>query len=251
MFHVDGTTYEYGETILKDFLMHFINRHLYPVVLLKTTEEVERFADATQEWQENTPFYQSKYEGFGELFSQFRKTTRVIMFVKDKGEFKEEMGQLKDAARQLASRDDLRIARVSSKNVISDLKDKYGLEWFNDDSSNMMLLIKKDMNNSKLITKKYDFTLEVKPMAEWISEASLEPLEELSGTSFKIISRIKRPMIIAFIDRDHYKYGAESVQAYNAIKQVALENPFYVFTYTEEDRYRATKKGKWHRLTHI
>lgn len=37
--------------------LHFVNRILYPVVVLKTIEDVEKFASVNEEWVENTPFY--------------------------------------------------------------------------------------------------------------------------------------------------------------------------------------------------
>jgi len=66
--------------------LHFLNKILYPVVVLKTIEDVEKFADVESEWMENTPFYK-EYRPIG-LLTQ--KVTRVIAFA-NKKEFKEEL----------------------------------------------------------------------------------------------------------------------------------------------------------------
>ena len=52
-----GRWYKYEEYINAEILTHWINRVLYPVALLKTKEDVEKFADTEAMWPENTPFF--------------------------------------------------------------------------------------------------------------------------------------------------------------------------------------------------
>lgn len=242
---MNGVTHDYGETFHKNFILHFINRHLYPVVLLKNEEDVENFVNTGRDWVENTPFYQDKYLGFDEYFSQFRKVTRVIAFVKDKSDFRDELKQLEDAALKLANREDLRIAKVTNPSLVSDYKSRYNLEWFHDTSTNSMVIFKKDFNRSNKIIKFFDLNSETEVFTDWITANSIEPLEELSGSAFKIISYQKKPMFIAYLNRNHSEYGSESNELYHTLEKLAPKFPQYTFTFTEEDRYRETKKGKY------
>lgn len=242
-FHLNGQTYEYGETFHKTFILHFINRKLYPVVLLKSTDEVDAFVNTGKEWAENTPFYKQEYNSFGEFFPQFRKVTRVIAFVNDKRDYKDELEQLKETALQLSDREDLRIAKVTDKKLVQRYKKHHNLEWFSDLSSNSIVMIKKDYDRPNDIVKYYDLNTDTQMLTDWVNENSLEPLEEVSGFSFKIISQLRKPMFMAFVNRDHPEYGQESVELLKILEEVAPKYPNYIFTYTEEDRYRDTKKG--------
>lgn len=241
--HLNGENFEYGETFHKNFILHFINRKLFPVVLLKTQEDIENFINMEKEWKENTPFYREKYYEFGEYFPQFRKVTRVIAFVKNKNDFKDEMKQLSRAAFHLSDREDLRVAKVTNPDLVTEYKKMYDLEWFSEISSNSIVMLKKDYQRSDLITYSYDLNIETMMMEDWINEKSLEPLEEVSGFAFKIISQLKKPMFMAFINRDHPEYGKESVELFHILEDIAKDYPGYIFTYTEDDRYRETKKG--------
>lgn len=241
-FHTQGRTYEYGETFMKSFILHFVNRRLYPVALLKTEEEIERFIDTNTEWVENTPFYNQSYQPFGEFFPQFRKVTRVIAFLNDKNDFKEEMKHLNKAAMDLADREDLRIAKVTNPALVKKYKEKYDLKWFSQFSSNSLVMLKKDANRPEFITKYYDLNIETTQFIDWISQQSLEPLEELSAAAFKIIGFIKKPMFMVYLNRTHPVYGPESVELYNILSEIAEDYPQFTFTFTEEDRYRASKK---------
>lgn len=240
---MNGVTYDYGETFHKNFILHYINRHLYPVVLLKNEEDIENFVNTGRDWIENTPFYHDKYFGFDEYFPQFRKVTRVIAFVKDKSDFKDELKQLEDAALKLANREDLRIAKITNPSLVSAYKSRYNLEWFHDTSTNSMVIFKKDFNRSNKIIKFFDLNSETEVFTDWITAHSIEPLEELSGSAFKIISYQKKPMFIAYLNRNHSEYGSESNELYHTLEKLAPKYPQYIFTFTEEDRYRETKKG--------
>jgi hypothetical protein len=244
-FHLNGVTYDYGETFHKNFILHYVNRHLYPVVLLKTEEDIYNFINTGKDWVENTPFYQNGYLGFEDYFTQFRKVTRVIAFVKDKVENKEELQLIKTAALNLASREDLRIAKVTNPSLVSEFKTKYNIEWFHDSSSNSMVMFKKDANRPEKIVKFFDLNSETEVFTDLITSNSIEPLEELSGSAFKIITYMKKPMFIAYLSRNHSEYGTDSVALFHVLEKVALRYPQYTFTYTEEERYKDTKKGNF------
>ncbi|CAI2361603.1 unnamed protein product [Moneuplotes crassus] len=241
-FHLNGVTHEYAETFHKTFILHYINRKLYPVVLLKTEDEINSFINPEKEWFENTPFYQEDYIGFAEYFPKFRKITRVIAFINDKRDFADEIKQLKDTALLFSGREDLRVAKVTDKKLVTKYKKMYNLEWFSEVSSNSIVMIKKDHDRSSPIIKYYDLNTQTELFTEWINQNSLEPLEEISGFSFKIISHLKKPMFMAFVNRNHKEYGKESVQLLKILEEIAPKYPQYIFTFTEEDRYRDTKK---------
>lgn len=76
-----------------NLFLYFINKILYPVVILKSEDEIELFRDTSKEWVENTPFYVKEYKPITQVFSKFAKVTRVIAFV-DPKEFKDELKQL-------------------------------------------------------------------------------------------------------------------------------------------------------------
>lgn len=240
---INGDRYMYNEMMTKEFVFHFVNRVLHPVVLLKTRDEIERFLDTSREWTESTPFYSKKYSGFGEFFSQFRKITRVIAFVSSPQDFADELKQLSAAGRELSTREDLRIAKVVNPKIVRDYKKMHGNSWFSEVSSNSIVMVKKDQHREKIV-KFYDLNTETLPLTDWISKNSIEGLEELSGSAFKVISHLKRSIFIAFVNRTHPEYGPESVQFVKILEEIGGQYPGFVFTFTEEDRYRENKKGK-------
>ena len=71
-----------------------MNRHLFPVVLLKTYEDIEKFIDVNQDWIENTPLYKNGSQSFNPGFSTIAKITRVVAFISDKSEYKDELENL-------------------------------------------------------------------------------------------------------------------------------------------------------------
>ena len=221
-----------------------MNRVIYPVVLLKTRDQVEKFMDTNTEWVENTPFYRQRFVGFGDYFRQFRKVTRVIAFISSKSDFEDEQKLLSEAGVELALREDLRIAKITNPNIVKEYKKLYNFKWFSEVSSNSIVMFKKDRNKSENIVKFYDLNTETNIPKNWISENSIENLEELSGSTFKIITLLRRSIFIAFLNRTHSEYGEESLQLYNILEKIGGNYPGFAFTYTEEDRYRENKNSK-------
>lgn len=122
LYNSDGKYYTYDQNFNLEFFLHFVNRHLYPVVLLKTRQQIDDFLDTNKEWMENTPFYSKKYYEMRDIFSKLNKVTRVIAFSTDKFEISE----LKSTALRLAIRDDLRIGKVTKKDLVEYYKNKLG-----------------------------------------------------------------------------------------------------------------------------
>ena len=56
-----GEYFNYNKGYHLNLFLSFVNRHLYPVVMLKTKEDVDEFRDTSHEWMENTPFYKNLY----------------------------------------------------------------------------------------------------------------------------------------------------------------------------------------------
>ena len=93
-----GKYYEYdGEFRVEPFLS-FINRCLYPVVILKTIEELSRFLNVSMEWDENTPFYVKGFQDVKTNFINLNKVTRVVALEMDK----DEADELKSSALYLS-----------------------------------------------------------------------------------------------------------------------------------------------------
>jgi hypothetical protein len=68
-------------------------------------------------------------------------SVRVIGLFYDKSEYKNELRLLKDAAQALAgTRDDLRVAIVTDKEVVKRCKEKFGVRWFDEHSMNTIVL---------------------------------------------------------------------------------------------------------------
>lgn len=52
---------------------------------------------------------------------------------------------------------------------------------------------------------------------------------------------MKKPVLIAFLDKEHPEYGEESIELQKTLETVAHEYTQFVFTYTEDQRYKAQK----------
>lgn len=234
--------YPFEEVDMDSLLLHFMNRVLYPVVILKTSEDVKRFIDH-EEWQEDTPFYKNGYIELGEqVYSYFSKVTRVIALISDKTEYKEEISMISDDARELTKREDLRIAKVTNPKLVAEFKKKYGRKWFGDTSSNSIVAIVKNKDDKNAKTFVYDLSVDTKLIEKWINEVSLQPVEELSGSVIKITSYVQKAMFTAFIDRSDPAIEEESNNVYKRLNEIAKNFPQYQFTYTEDPNMKEKKE---------
>jgi hypothetical protein len=79
-----------------------------------------------------------------DTYRQYRYKTRVVAFIYDKSEYKEEVKQIKKSARYLSTRDNLRIGIVDDQRLVKKFKNKYGNKWF------------ADVAMTSLVLKRYD-----------------------------------------------------------------------------------------------
>lgn len=110
---------------------------------MKSEEDIEEFMNTEDEWNENTPLYKGNYRSISKIFKQIVKVTRVIAFVSDKSEYKDELKQLVNDARSLAIRDDLRIAKVINPKLVRKYKKDHKLDWFGEFSSNSIVMFRR------------------------------------------------------------------------------------------------------------
>ena len=233
--------YEYTEHFNVEYFMLFLNRHLYPVVLLKTKEDIEIFRDVSKQWKENTPFYRNGYASFNHIYDKLGKQTHVIAFVADKSDYKDEIETLKQNALLLARRDDLRVAKVTDPKLVIYYKNKYNYKWFDEHSSNSIVLFKKKTVSDDLIHF-YDLASERQSMFYWLNAASLDKFDELTGSSFKIMAHMKMPMLVAFINRENPKSRDKSIWLFNTLKRLAPTYSNWIFCYTENQYYKFKKR---------
>jgi len=232
-----GQYYGYDGGFNVETLLNFINRHLYPVALLKTLSDLNNYLNISQEWKENTPFYKSKYQEIGINIDNKNKITRVIALDLDKYESQE----LKDVAMKLGNREDLRIAKVS-KSLLKGAKQHLIKTTKIDINDNSLVLVLKVRDSDFPSFKTYDFSTESSLVYGWINEKSLEPLEELSPDAFKIVNLGERPMFLAFINREDQRYKEKSLDLYNKLTEIAPQFPQFVFMFTEDTQNESKKR---------
>ena len=142
----------------------------------------------------------------------------------------------------MAQRDDLRIGKVFKKDLIRYYKKTMQTQWFDEFSSNSIVLFKKMRNQEEPKSLFYDLSTETKSVYDWINDSSMEPLEELSGGSYKIGDLIKKPMFLAFMNREHPEYGKASIELYNTLTKIAPLYPQFIFMFTEETNNESKKR---------
>lgn len=111
-------------------MIHFINKLINPVLTLTTEEQVEAFLNLEQEVQEPTKFLETHPLALGDIYLKRRTKTRVLAFVFDPEDFTDEISTLKQASRNSAKREDLRVALVTDKKLVKKYKANYGTLWF-------------------------------------------------------------------------------------------------------------------------
>lgn len=229
LLYLRGSYFEFDGEFQIDLLLHFINRHLYPVVLLKSLEDINNFLNTSMEWTENTPFYTSGYRSVNTYFTNLHKVTRVIGLEMDKYEIEE----FTRTALQLGFREDLRVARITKKQLQNGYKFLSNVLELNM-QANSIVLFKSIRDADYPVASIYDLSDRNLPLIEWINEESLEPLEELSPESYKIVNTIQKPMFLAFINRNHSQYGEKSLDLYHKLTRIAPSYPQFIFMFTED-----------------
>ena len=139
----------------------------------------------------------------------------------------------------LARRDDLRVAKITNPEIVKKFKTKFGRDWFGDFKSDAILLFKKGDEKTNL--RKYDLSTDTKNLYIWLNEESLEKFDEITGTSFKIMEFLNKPMLVAYMDRQHAIYGKESRRLYEMLKRIANDYTKILISFSEIDQYRSQK----------
>ena len=126
-----------------------------------------------------------------------------------------------------------------NKDIVAKFKAKHGREWFGDLRADAILLFKKGEN--KYNVRKYDLSTDTKNLYVWLNEESLEKFDEVTGTSFRIMEFLNKPMLVAYMDREHSKYGEESRRLHAILKRVAKDYNKIIISFSEIDDYRSQK----------
>lgn len=150
-------------------------------------------------------------------YANYRIKTRVICFLWDKAEYKTEYKELKDSAKFLSTRDNLRIGFVDNQRLIKKMKSKYNIRMFSSVSMSSLVLKRYD---GELIY--YDLTSEDHMFAHnWINKKSLKEVDELTNESYRIYELLRQPTFLVFVDFEDPRYAKACDKAVEVIKKVA------------------------------
>jgi len=228
-----------------DLFLNWINKIIFPIVQLQNEEEVDKFFDLSQEWQENTPFFKnSPYKAYGEDYDASNTKARVVIFMYDKEDFKDEVGIMRRTGRFSALRKDLRIGIVTDGKAIKRFKTRFGSLYFPEGAHTSIVLKR---NDEKIFM--YDLMAsngEPLNMNYWINRKSLGDVIEMTQSAFKVFELVRLPILIAFVDFEHEKKSIReaSIKTVEILKKVA---PSYykgiLFTYASNTDYKHTRKN--------
>ena len=158
--------------------------------------------------------------------------TRVIAFVNDKSEYKSELKDLKEAALKSAERNDLRVARVTSSSLVKYYKKKMGREWFEELSSNSIVLLR---NTEGLQDAQYyNLDIDTMPIFNFINKASLPPVPTLNAFSQRIHKILNFPLFIAFVDFEDIHTADQSRDLVKNLKTIESAFPTVVLARIEK-----------------
>lgn len=175
---------------------------------MKTEEDIEKFLDQNTYWEgdyQTTFFkkYQDIVPRMEDHYNSLKYKTRVICFLYNKQEYKEEYKDLRNDAKFLATRDNLRIAFVDNQRLIKKMKLKYSVRMFS--SISMSSLVLKRYDGDIL---NYDLTSEDHVFIHnWINKRTLKEVDELTNESYRIYELLRQPMFLTFVDFDDRKYA--------------------------------------------
>jgi len=114
--------------------------------------------------------------------------TRVVGFIFDKFEYREELNSLRNDARFLSTRDNLRVGVVENQKLVRKMKvGKYGSRIF------------PPVSMSSLVVRRYDGELKVHDITGddhisfhyFINKNSIKEVEELNNESYRIMELIR------------------------------------------------------------
>lgn len=147
-------------------------------------------------------------------YSKLRYKTRVICFLYDKQEYKEEYKNLKSDAKFLATRDNLRIGFVDNQRLIKKMKAKYSVRMFSTIAMSSLVLKRYD---GELLN--YDLTSEDHVFIHnWINKRTLKEVDELNNESYRIYDLLRQPMFLTFVDFDDPRYSKACYKAVEVMR---------------------------------
>lgn len=135
--------YEGNKTSLTEFL-HFMNKIIYPVLELESEDDLLKFLELKNEPRELTKFFSKQKSPLGSIYTTKKAKTRVVAFISDKDDYKQELKYLQHAARYSVKREELRIGVVYDNKIIKKYKNKYGNLWFPGGSLTSLILKRYD-----------------------------------------------------------------------------------------------------------
>jgi len=118
------------------------------VVTLKNQAAIEKFLDVENEWSEMTKFLVPKGKDLrselmlGDMYTSNKFKTRVIACVYNKGDYDEELEEIKKVARRSAGNLNIRIGVVTDPKLVKVLKKE--TSWFGDASLNTVIMKRYD-----------------------------------------------------------------------------------------------------------
>jgi hypothetical protein len=169
---------------------------------------------------------------------------RVVAFVAHPKEYGEDLKKLHQAARNLHPRGELRVARVINPEVVKHFKDQMGSQWFTEQSLNSLVLLRSGADNKSRVKVFYsDISSQSIVYYEWINEQSLDHIMELSGYSYRIITMLRKPFFVAFLEDDMKGDVAESKSLMRILERLAPMYPKFEFTYTKNSFYKQKKSS--------
>jgi hypothetical protein len=151
----EGRYFAYDNTLSDvTYLIQFINRILHPVITLKNEKEVLSFVNQSVYIQDyKSKFFKHYVKHHGEdltalkfytpvNYANLKYKTRVLVLIYEKGDYDEEIKEIKMAARFLANREEVRIGLVTDSKMIKKYK-KEQPNWFKSRSSFNSMVIKR------------------------------------------------------------------------------------------------------------
>lgn len=129
----------------------------------------------------------------------------------------EEFKNLKNDAKYLSLRENLRIGFVDNQKLIRKLKQKHGVNWFSPISMSSLVLKRYD---GQIVY--YDLTGEDHVvMANWINKNSVKEVDELTMESYSIQELQRQPMFLCFVDFNDPKWAKKSYHAVSVLEEIA------------------------------
>ena len=183
----DQKFYQYKESSFAyGQFLHHMNRIIDPLPVLKKADDVQMFLNTSNEHQwsgdlKGPLFKKAPNDKIPilENFADFTFKTRVVCFFFDKSEYKEDIQRLRDDARKLALRANLRIAYVTDNKLIKRMK-----------KQPEFAALFPDVGLSSCALKRYDGHLTIYDVSSsqnpimfhrWISKNSMKSIEKLDN----------------------------------------------------------------------